>query len=177
MSIYAQAVMSTADALTGASADAAYDAAYGTVYKAATQMHNAAQRKVTAEANIAAIKQDNINSATIIGMNQDAAEAQAKVYAAATGTEGGSVNATIYQTEVSSTRAVQQSTKQANQQIENQLSNVYAAQSTLLAVDDPQLQQIDPIMSAVNAVAGNITKEEWGSAMEGAGKIAENFGW
>ena len=167
MSIYAQALVSTADMMTGASVDAAYNAAYGTAYKAYQGMHNAASQKVAAEANIAAIRQDKVNTNKVIRMNQDQAEAQAKVLAAVSGTEGGSVDATIYQTEVNSSLAVQNTVARMDQQIENQLANVYSSQSTLLALDDPQFQDIDPITAAVGAVAGSITQQEIGQLMEG----------
>lgn len=136
---YAQAFLGVADMLTGASADAAYEAAYGPYYKSFQGMHNAANAKVAAEANIAAIRQDKINTDMIISMQQDQAEAKALVAAAVTGAEGGSVDSVIYQTEVNSSLAKANARKTAEQQVENQLAQVYQSQSTLLALDDPNV--------------------------------------
>jgi len=57
---YSAAILGVADLLTGASADAAYEAAYGKYYSAFKGMKNAANQRVAAEANIAAIRQDQI---------------------------------------------------------------------------------------------------------------------
>lgn len=136
---YAQAFLGVADMLTGASADAAYEAAYGTFYKSFQGMHNAANAKVAAEANIAAVRQDKINTDKVISMQQDQAEAKALVAAAVSGTEGGSVDSVIYQTEVNSSLAQANNRKNAEQQVENQLAQVYQSQSTMLALDNAQV--------------------------------------
>lgn len=133
---YAQAVLGVADMLTGASADAAYEAAYGTYFKAYMGMHNAANAKVAAEANIAAITQDRINTDKVIDMQQDQAEAQATLAAAVSGTEGGSVDAVKYQTEVNSSLAKQNNRKRAEQQVEQQLANIYQSQATMLTLGE-----------------------------------------
>jgi hypothetical protein len=130
---YAQAMLGVVDLMTGWSADAAYDAAYGPYYQQAMGKHNAARAKVAAEANISAITQDRINTDRVIAMHQDQAEAQAKVAAAVSGTSGGSVDSVIYQTEVNSALATANNRQRAEQQVENQLAQVYQSQSTLLA--------------------------------------------
>jgi hypothetical protein len=169
MSVYAQAVMSTADMLTGASVDAAYNAAYGTAYKAYQGMQNAANQKVAAEANIAAIRQDKINTNKTIQAQQINAEAQAKVLAAVTGTEGGSLDATIHQTKVNSSLAVSNTAQKMDQMIEDQLASVYSAQSTMLAIDSPQVQDIDPLTAAMSSLTGSITSGEVEDLMEQIG--------
>lgn len=170
MSGYAQAVAGVADMLTGASADAAYEAAYGRYYTSHQQMLNAANQKIAAEANINAIRQDRINTDTVIAMQQDKAEAQAKVAAAVSGTEGQSVDDVIYQTEVESSVAKQNNKKNADQQIENQLSQMYQAQSTLLAVDDPQVVEPSMILNIATAASNFIEDDTL------RGDMAESLG-
>lgn len=136
---YAQAFLGVADMLTGASKDAAYEAAYGKFYTAFAGMHNAANAKVAAEANISAIRQDKINTDTVISIQQDRAEAQAKVAAAVGGVSGSSVDAVIHQTEVNSSLAKSNNRKHTEQQIENQLAQVYQSQSALLSLDNAEV--------------------------------------
>ncbi len=167
MSIYATAIIGTVDMLTGASVDAAYNAAYGTAYQSYARMHNAANAKVAAEANIAAIKQDKINTDKVIAMQQDQAAAQKTVEAAASGTEGGSFDATIYQTQVQSAVAKDNTRKQAEQSIEQQLATVFNAQSTMLAVDDPQVADIDAFGNTIAALS-TFTGDEFGALAETA---------
>lgn len=156
---YASAIMGVADVLTGASADAAYEAAYGKFYSSYQAMHNAANQKVAAEANIAAIKQDRINTDKVIAMRQDSAEAQAKVAAAVSGTEGRSVKDVIYQSEINSSVAKSNNRATSAQQIENQLATVYQSTSTLLAVDAPQVSSQSLGMSLATGIGAIISDE------------------
>ncbi len=165
--------MGTVDMLSGASVDAAYNAAYGTAYQAYAQMHNASNAKVAAEANIAAIKQDKINTDKVIAMQQDQAAALKTVAAAASGTEGGSLDAALYQTQVQSTVAKDNSRKQAEQGIEQQLAAVFNAQSTLLAVDEPQFADIDAFGNAIAALS-TMTAEQFGEVSETFDKVVDD---
>lgn len=153
---YAAAMTGTADLMTGASADAAYEAAYGQYYSAFQGMHNAANQKVAAEANISAIKQDRINTDIVVAMKQDQAEAAAKVSAAVSGVEGQSVNDVIYQTEVNSSVAQSNNRKNAEQQIENQLATVYQSQSTMLALDNVNVSSPSLAMSLASSAASMV---------------------
>lgn len=150
---YAQAMLGVADLMTGASADAAYEAAFGQYYTAYAGMINAANAKVAAEANISAITQDKINTDIRISMQQDRAEAQAKVAAAVSGVSGGSVNAVIYQTGVNSSLAKSNNRKHAEQQVENQLAQVYQSQSTMLALDNARVSSPNMAMNVMQSVA------------------------
>ena len=172
---YATAILGVMDFMSGASADAAYEAAYGTYYRAATNMLNAANSKVAAEANIAAITQDKINTDTVIEMNQDRAEAMAKLSAAVNGTSGGSVAATIQQTEFNSSVAQSNNRKTAQQNIENQLAGIYQAQSTLLAVDNPQVQKSNLGLKLAQAGLGYI-QSHGQQFMEGIDKLGTSNG-
>jgi len=153
---YAAAITGVADLMTGASADAAYEAAYGQFYSAFAGMHNAANQRTAAEANISAIQQDRINTNVVIAMKQDQAEAQAKVSAAVSGVEGQSVNDVLYQTEVNSSVAQSNNRKNAEQQIENQLATVYQSTSTMLALDNPQVSSPSIAMSLANSAASMV---------------------
>jgi hypothetical protein len=156
---YAQALIGAADMMTGASAKAAYEAAYGKFYASYQGMHNAANQKVAAEANIAAVTQDRINTDRVIAMQQDRAEAQAKVAAAVTGTEGQSLDNSIYQTELNSSLAKQNNRQSAKQQIEQQLSSIYQSQSTMLAMDNVSVQGGSIASSIVNNLAPMIATQ------------------
>lgn len=172
MSGYAMAASSVANFLTGASADAAYEAAYGKFYTAYQGMHNAARARSAAEANIAAIKQDKIHTDMIVDMQQDRAEAEAKVMAAVSGAEGQSVRDSIYQTEVNSSVAKQNSKAKAEQSIESQLASVYNAQSTMLAVDNPQVQDVNIGDTILTATMGMFADNTMRSGIsEGVGGI------
>lgn len=150
---YASAIIGVADLLTGASADAAYEAAFGPYYTAFANMHNAANAKVAAEANIAAIKQNKINTDIVVNANQERAEAEARLMAAVSGTSGRSVDDVIYQTEVNSTVAKANTKKAMEQSIEDQLSQVYASQSTMLAAGKHNVGNA----SALSNVAAGLT--------------------
>lgn len=158
MSGYSAAILGVADLMTGASADAAYEAAYGQYYKAAAGMKDAANRRSIAEANIAAVKQDRINTNLAVSINQDHAEAQAKVAAAVGGTEGQSVQSAIYQTEVNSSVAQANNRKTMEQQVDAQLADVYASTSAMLAVDNPQIEKISMGMALAEAGTTLVTE-------------------
>ena len=166
--LYMQAMVGVIDLLAGGSRDAAYDAAYGQHYRAFAGMHNAARQAAAAGANIAAIRQDTINTDTVIKMKQDQAEAMAKVAAAVSGVEGQSVNDVIYQTEVNSSVAQRNAQIAAEQNIENQLSTIYTSKSTMLALDNPASNPADPMMAAAQSLAHIVGNDELrGRIMEG----------
>tara|TARA_R110002096_G_scaffold110795_6_gene241984 strand:+ start:7969 stop:8541 length:573 start_codon:yes stop_codon:yes gene_type:complete len=158
---YAAAITGVANMMLGTAADAAYEAAYGQYYTAYTGMHNAANQKVAAEANIAAIRQEKIHTDVVISRNQDQAEARAKVAAAVSGTEGQSVNAAIYQTESNSSVARANNRKNMEQQIENQLAAVYQSQSTQLALDNPQINSINTGLNLASQFAPLVADKEY----------------
>ena len=157
MSVFQSAIMGSIDVLTGASAEAAYNAAYGTYSKAYGAMHAAANAKVAAEQNIYAAKQSQINSDKAVQMKQDQAEAMAEVSAAASGTEGLSVTQGINQTKTNAAFAEDMNRRKFEQEEETALAQVYGAQTTLLASDDPYVQEIDPWLNALNASVGSLS--------------------
>lgn len=172
---YAQAIIGTVDALTGASVDAAYEAAYGKFYTQYQRMHNAANAKVAAEANINAIRQDKVNTDTFIRQQQDKVEAEIRVAAAVSGATGGSVEDTINQTEIASSFAIRNNAKKLDQQVENQLSNIHTAQSTLLQLDSTSpVADINPLLETAKSLS-TISSSQWGEIMEQAGEYKQQF--
>jgi hypothetical protein len=83
-----------ASLISGAEADAVYDA----TYNKSMAVFNAGQNVNAVETQMANIKQEQILGVANVALNQDAAEAQAKVNAAAAGVSGGSVEQVIYET-------------------------------------------------------------------------------
>jgi len=159
-SLYAQAFINIADLLTGASKDAAYEAAYGPTYVANMQRANARRARHNTQLNIAAIAQDKIATDSLISLKQTEAEARAKVLAAASGREGGSVDDVKYQIEVNSTVAKQHNARSAEQLIEEQLSNIFMSQSTLIASKDPYVNKPNVGMEAMKAFTGMVGDDD-----------------
>ena len=94
MSVYMAAAGMAASLISGAEADAVYDATYNKSMK----VFNAGQNVNAVETQMANIKKEQILGVANVALNQDAAEAQAKVNAAAAGVSGGSVEQVIYET-------------------------------------------------------------------------------
>ncbi len=168
---YAMAFTGIAGVLSGAKADAAYDAAYGKFYSAHAGMFNAANQRVAAEANIAAITQEKIHTNMIISMKQDQAEANAKVMAAVSGTDGQSVKDVIYQTETNSNVAKQNVNRQTTQQIDQQLSAVYNSTSSMLSLDNPSVSSPSMLQGGLEGLSEVLNNKE---VMTG---IGEQLGW
>ena len=157
MSMYASAMMSVADALTGASAAAAYDEAYGIGSRKVAGMLNASRAKVNAEARIAAaLQQKNANDVQI-QMNQMEAEADRKVAQAVTGAEGGSADAVLAQHGTNAAFAKANNKAKYEQTLENELANVYSAQQAFLSVDGLKPPKVSTGMSIFGSLAETAT--------------------
>lgn len=169
-SMYAQSITMGIDLMMGTSQDAAYDAAYGPYYRKHQQMFNAANQKVAAEANINAIRQDRINTDAMIAIQQDKAEANAKVMAAVSGVEGQSVRDVINQTEFNSSVAQSNNQRTAEQNIENQLAQIYQSQTSLDAASSTTIS--NPNMGLAIGAAGT----QWFMGMRESGGFETMFG-
>lgn len=167
-SLMMQQGMSSAQlALTGE--NAMTKAAYNMAYSKTAQRLNAADARIAAEKNIAAIKQDKILSNSLIRMQQDAAEAHAKVNAAVAGVEGQSVNDVIQMTQTNEQRKLEQVQRAGEQSIEDQLSKAMNAQSTLLSVEDNDVSVTGELFQAFSNISNEdikkgyeIYQKEWG---------------
>lgn len=94
MSIYMAAAGMAAELISGAAADAVYDA----TFNKSMSMFDAGNRKAAVEDQMANVRQEQVLGVANIHLAQDAAEAQAKINAAAKGVSGGSVEQLIYDT-------------------------------------------------------------------------------
>lgn len=167
---YGQAIMGVINVLSNTAGKAAYEAAYGKFYQAAAGRLNAADARVAAEANIAAIVQDKINTNTIINIHQSQAEAQAKLAAAVGGVDGQSVNQVIHQTEVNSSLAKANNRRQVEQQLEQQLANVYQATSTASSLSEPLVTKPSIGLGFLEDVSGLI-KTDGKNLVEGFDRL------
>lgn len=155
MSIYATAVTSGIDALAGISADKAYDQTYNQTYAAEAQKANIRNAMHAAELNITAVRKDKVLTNTMIGLQQDQAEAAAKVAAATAGVEGGSVDDIIYETERNEAMAINNANRRSGQAIESQLAQIGTGMSSLLAVNDdlPDISYVDNLLGAFSSLS------------------------
>jgi len=157
MSIYAQAVQSglSAAQLAATGENAQTKAAWNESYAAQSKRLAALDRKQTAEKNIAAIKQDKILSDTSIQMQQDQAEAFAKVNAAAAGMQGQSAEDVVYQTEANEVYAMSRNKRQASQRIESELARVNSAQAAYLGVTETSPNVMGELLQAFSSFERN----------------------
>ena len=116
MSVYSGAIQAGIGmanlALGGTTAATA--AAYNSSFQTVSSKLAASNARSAGERNISAVNQDKVTSNTKIRQQQDEAEANAKVSAAIAGAKGGSVDATIQQTEVNAAHALAASNKLGN---------------------------------------------------------------
>lgn len=140
MSGYALAVQQGAQAAAVAfgGESPATIAAFNARYNARMQKFQLREKRVAAERNIAAIQKDKILTNSTIQLKQNAAEAALRANAAWVGAEGGSVEATVYETRASAQRQIAAASKRANQETKGQLAAVGSASLSLSAVQEPQ---------------------------------------
>ena len=117
------------------------DAAFAAQYNKQMGIFNAGQQVNTLEDQISTVRQEQILSVANVQLNQDAAEAQAKVNAAAAGVSGGSVEQVIYETNKDAAFAVGNINAQADadnnalsKQVQSASLGLASAQSTKVEV-------------------------------------------
>jgi hypothetical protein len=117
------------------------DAAFAAQYNKQMGIFNAGQQVNALEDQISTVKQEQILSVANVQLNQDAAEAQAKVNAAAAGVSGGSVEQVIYETNKDAAFAVGNINAQADadsnalsKQVQSASLGLASAQSTKVEV-------------------------------------------
>ena len=103
---------------------AATAAVYGREYQRRKNNYAAMDARVAAERNITAIRKDKILTNANIQLQQNLAEAQIRANAAWVGAEGGSVEATVYDTEANESRRMADAAKKAAGDTEGQLTQV-----------------------------------------------------
>lgn len=140
--------------------------AYSAEYSRVANMEAGKEALAKAQANIAAVKQDKILTDINIQMNQDAAEAQALVSAAAAGVEGGSVEAVALDTEINEVMAKQANAKAEEQGVQNALSAIGSASATMLSNDEvAQVGQVTgggvDWAGSLAGVAGSLSNDQY----------------
>lgn len=163
--MYMAAAQMGVDALTGAKADAVGAA----VYQKEMALYNATQTKDIHQRNIASIKQDKILSDTQIQLNQDQAEAQAKVMAAAEGVEGGSVDAVLYETEKNAAYRMAENANAAEAAIEAEAAAVGGASLNMAGIQRTKIDVpsiADSLLNNGMTLAASMTKSERGQTKE-----------
>lgn len=154
MSIYALAAQSGMSALQLAltGSNAATKEAWNTSYNETAQRLAIASAKDAAQTNISALRQDKILSDVSIEIQQNEAEANAKVSAAVAGVSGTNVDQTVYMTEVNAAMAKQQNAQQTDQAVKDQQTAVENAELSLLSVPDTRTPSVlDGLLGAASA--------------------------
>lgn len=157
MSIYAQAVMSGINALAGTEADRVYASTYNQVRATEAKKANIRSAMQAAQYNIAAVKQDKVLSNIEVQINQDNAEAAAKVAAATAGVEGGSVDDVMYETEKNEAFAINRANRQADIATEGYLAQITGNMSSLLSINEdlPKISYVDDLLGAFSSFEVN----------------------
>lgn len=157
MSIYAQAVVSGITALAGTEADQVYASTYNQVRATETKKANIRSAMQAAQYNIAAVQQDKILSNIEVQINQDNAEAAAKVAAATAGVEGGSVDDVMYETEKNEAFAINRANRQADMETESYLAQISGSMSSLLSINEdlPEINYVDDLLGAFSSFEMN----------------------
>tara|TARA_R110000737_G_scaffold38035_6_gene57891 strand:+ start:1744 stop:2253 length:510 start_codon:yes stop_codon:yes gene_type:complete len=137
MSAYIAAAKMAASTLSGEAADAVFAA----TYNKQISIFNAGQQVNALEDQLSTVKQEQVLSVANVQLNQDAAEAQAKVNAAAAGVSGGSVEQVIYETNKDAAFAVGNINAQADadtnalsKQVQSASLGLASAQSTKVEI-------------------------------------------
>ncbi len=153
MSLYMQSVQSGMSSLQllATGSNAATKASYNEAYKVAASRFNMAAAKQTAQLNISAIEQDKVMSNTQIRINQNQAEANVIVQAAAAGVEGGTIDDIVYDSKKNEALAVASSNKQAENAKESQLAQIHGQQSALLSIDEPEVDFVGNLLSSLGS--------------------------
>lgn len=165
MSVYANAAMQGMNAIhvMGGGDNAGTIAAYNEAYSAQQAFYAASDAKNTAEANISAINQDKILTNVQIEMNQQEAEAQLAVNAAAAGVSGGSVDAVAYGIDANVSMQKQQAEAQADQLTEQQLANVSAASASMSSAQ-AAVPKTATVTDSLLQTAGSMSSSDWETA-------------
>jgi len=135
MSMYMLAAGQVAGMLDTSQADAIYDA----TYNKSMSVFNAGQQLNAIEGQVANIKQEQILGVANVALNQDAAEAQAKVNAAAAGVSGGSVEQVIYETNKDAAFAVGNINAQADANVDSLQNDIQTASMGLSGANNVQI--------------------------------------
>ena len=159
MSMYMAAAQMAASTLSNEAGDAAFAA----TYNKQMSIFNAGQQVTVLEDQISNVRQEQILSVANVQLNQDAAEAQAKVNAAAAGVSGGSVEQVIYETNKDAAFAVGNINAQADADtgaLSKQVQSASLGLSSAQSVDTNIPSLGENLLGGALQVAGSSTKGE-----------------
>lgn len=111
-------------------------AAYNTAYNAQISRYNAEDARLAAEKNIASIRSDRLIQDQNIQLTQNTVEAQIRTQAAWAGAEGGSVEATVYETKSAEERRKADNKNREEQQKEGQVTAAGDSYSKAASIQD-----------------------------------------
>lgn len=174
MSFYAQAAQQGMSAMQLAftGENAITKQAYNVAYAETAQRLAAAEAKNVAESNISALTQDKILTDSQIEIDQDKAEAQAKLSAAVAGTSGQNVDQVVYLTEVNESLAKATNAAQTQQAINQQGTAVRNADITLSNVPDSKTPTaVDLMLPAVGSFVSEFEKGTLGKQSDAAASL------
>lgn len=141
--------------------------AYASAYNTTAQRLAAGRAKVQIEANVSAIKQDQILSDTNIQQQQAQAEAAARVSAAAAGVAGGSVDQVIYETEKNAAQRMADNQARAEKDIASQTAQIGGAQLSLETADYQEETFLGTFLQNLKLDAGDV--RSFGELFAGGG--------
>ena len=170
MSVYMAAAGMAASLLDSSEADAIYDA----TYNKSMSIFNAGQQKNAMEKQMANIKQEQVLGVANVALNQDAAEAQAKVNSAAAGVSGGSVEQVIYETNKDAAFAVGNINAQADADMDALSNEVQSAQ---LGLSSAQNINVDTPSFGSRALSNTLELGGAYLSMDKEGKDSLNKMW
>lgn len=155
--------MAAASMAASAISGEAADAIYAEVFNKQVKVFNAGRQVNALENQIASVKTDQILAVANVALNQDAAEAQAKVNAAAAGVSGGSVEQVIYETNKDAAFAVGNINAQADANVDGLSNQVQSASFGLssansIKIDVPSLGET--LVGGALTVAAASTESE-----------------
>ena len=160
MSIYMQAVQSgvssLALAMSGSNAETE-EARIG-AYNAQSRRIASSNARSAAEKNISAIAQDKILTNVNIRLQQSQAEAMQSLQAAFSGSEGGSIEDTVYVTQSGAENLIASNNRQAKQATEQQKSQVSGAHAAMLSVEDKKISTSDAVIGSLGSFELNDLK-------------------
>lgn len=127
-------------------------AVYNATYQASANRYNILDQLGAAQKNLAAIEQDKITTNTQVRMNQDRAEAEARVNAAAAGVSGASVDDVIYNTKSNEALAIERTNKELDNQKTSELAKIGSLTSSNLAIQEPSTDYVGELMQAFSSL-------------------------
>ena len=150
------------------------DQVYSKVYQTTVQKMNLTAQQSAARQNIMAVKQDQISTNAKIQQQRDQAKASKEVQAAAAGTAGGSVDATLRSSDRAAAFALQQVDYAAEAQTDALVSQIGNMEAQKYMLDAGVDQMIDNNVSGWGMLGGIFESGGVQSLIDGYGLSEED---